>query len=113
MAKYDIVLLRPKANGTRGYYRYVYRTGIDGITNARAIGCKAVKGNPDTEAYIKKASADPINSLSYEVILNLWDASGTRMDGCAIVRDYVKDRNRSFMRVDTHGKIWSDRSIWS
>lgn len=117
MAKYDIVLLKPKNNGTRGYYWQMYRKDVDGLTKARAIGCKAVKGIEHYEAYICKAGITvtprSLNGLAYEVIMNTYSHGGTRFNGCVIDRDYAKDPYHRLMRVDTTGRIWVDKSLFS
>lgn len=117
MAKYDIVLLRPKKNGMRGYYWQMYRAGVEGLTKARAIGCMAVQGLASHEAYICKAGVKPtsqsLNALAEEVIMNYYSHGGTRFDGCVIDREYAKDPLRRLMRVDATGRIWVDKSIFS
>ena len=117
MTKYDIVLLRPKKNGMRGYYWQMYRAGVEGLIKARAIGCMAVQGLASHEAYICKAGVKPtsqsLNALAEEVIMNAYSHGGTRFDGCIIDREYAKDPYHRLMRVDATGRIWVDKSLFS
>lgn len=116
MAKYDIVLLRPYTDGSNKHFWQMYKQGVEGITKARAIGCKAIKGLAGHEAYICKAGIQPtsrsLNGQAYEVIMNAYSHRGTQYDGCVIDRDYAKDPYHRLMRVDTTGRIWVDKTLF-
>lgn len=120
--RYDIVLLTSRRkDGRPPYYWSVYKRNVEGMTEARAIACKTVKGKMGYEAYICRPNAkvrenNTIDADILEVVMNAYVPNTNDFDGCVIDRDYTaKGENpyRRYMRVNDKGRIWIDKKMWS